>query len=83
MSNKRKEYFDRNYALECEVLNNKEDQKYLRDEFLYHKDTNPEGLSKEELGKIGKASKAKAASDNLKEKSAELLEIDGIITELE
>lgn len=70
--------FDRSYQLEQELITLKEDIGELKGEFSYHKDYCPNGLDKDDVKKIMKAAKAKAAQDNLKDKIAELTEIEEI-----
>ena len=75
--------FRRTYNLEQEVIQAKELQKDLKDEFTYHRELNTSGLDKEVVKKVIRAAKAKASQDDLKTKAAELVEIDEIISELE
>lgn len=75
--------FQRTYNLEQEVIQAKELQKELKEEFEYHKEFNTSGLDKKLVQKIMKAAKAKASQDDLKAKSEELLEINQLIEELE
>lgn len=75
--------FRRTYNLEQEVIQAKELQKDLKDEFTYHKELNTSGLDKDVVKKVIRAAKAKASQDDLKTKAAELVEIDEIISELE
>lgn len=77
------ELFKRTYNLEQEVIQAKELQKDLKDEFTYHKELNTSGLNKDIVKKVIRAAKAKASQDDLKTKAAELVEIDEIISELE
>ena len=75
--------FRRTYNLEQEIIQAKELQKDLKDEFTYHKELNTSGLHKDVVKKVIRAAKAKASQDDLKTKAAELVEIDEIISELE
>lgn len=75
--------FKRTYNLEQEVIQAKELQKELKNEFEYHKEFNTNGLDKEDVKKIMRAAKAKASQDDLKAKSEELLEIDALIEEFD
>lgn len=77
------ELFKRTYNLEQEVIQAKELQKDLKDEFTYHRELNTSGLDKDVVKKVIRAAKAKASQDDLKTKAAELVEIDEIISELE
>ena len=75
------ELFKRTYNLEQEVIQAKELQKDLKDEFTYHKEFCVDGLKKEDVAKIMKAARAKVKQDDLKQKAEELLEIDSLIDE--
>ena len=75
--------FRRTYNLEQEIIQAKELQKDLKDEFTYHKELNTSRLHKDVVKKVIRAAKAKASQDDLKTKAAELVEIDEIISELE
>ena len=77
------ELFRRTYNLEQEIIQAKELQKDLKDEFTYHRELNTSGLDKDVVKKVIRAAKAKASQDDLKTKAAELVEIDEIISELE
>lgn len=77
------ELFRRAYNLEREVLDAKELQKELKAEFMYDKELNTGGLEKKYTAKVIKAAKAKAKNDNLKQKAADLEELESIIEELE
>lgn len=77
----RQSLFDRTYQLEQEILTLQEDLKELKGEFVYDKTYNEQGLDKDVVSKIMKAAKSKVKQDNLKEKAAELLEIDTLIDE--
>ena len=70
--------FDRTYQLEQEILVLQEDLKEIKGEYVFHKEYNTDGFDKEEIAKIQKAAKAKAKSDDLKAKAAELNEIQQI-----
>lgn len=80
---KKIDLFKRMYNLEREVLDAKELQKELKDEFAFHKEFNPSGIDKKLVAKVMKAAKAKAGQDDLKGKASELQELDELITELE
>lgn len=75
MSQKAEDLFKRSYNLESEINMLSEDLKELKSEFTYDADTNPSGLSKDEVKKIMRAAKAKVKMDNLREKADELNEI--------
>lgn len=83
MSEQRKELFRRSYNLEQEIVQAQELLKDLKAEFSFDKEFNTKGLPKKDVAKIMRAAKAKAAQNNLKEKAEELLEVDGLISELE
>lgn len=74
--------FQRTYNLEQEVIQAKELQKELKEEFEYHKEFNTGGLPKDQVKKVMFAAKSKAKQDNLKQKVEDLLEIDALIDEL-
>lgn len=75
---KPEELFQRYYNLEREVLDAKELQKELKQEYR-QSDDNPRGIDKDELSKIIKAAASHAKNDNLKEKAEELQEIDSLV----
>lgn len=77
----KKELFNRIFQLECEVLTSQELQKEVKEEYTYDKDCNVNGVAKDEVAKIFKAAKSHAKESNLKEKAAELLELDTIVEE--
>lgn len=77
----RKELFTRIFNLECEVINAKELQKEVKEEYCFDKDVNVNGLPKDQVAKLIRAAKEHAKASNLKEKVAELVEIDHIIEE--
>ena len=81
-SEQRKELFQRIFELECEVLDAQEIQKEVKADYTYCKDTNVNGLEKEDVAKIIKAAKAHAKQVNMKEKIEELSELDSIVEEL-
>lgn len=83
ITEKAKTLFQRSYNLNQEIILLQESLKDIKNEFEYHKEFNTNGLPKEDVKRIMKASAAKAKSDDLKGKSAELLEIDQLISELE
>lgn len=82
VTEQRKELFQRIFNLECEVLDAQELQKEVRSEYTYCRDSNVNGLDKEEVAKIIKASKAHAKQVNMKEKADELMELDSLVSEL-
>ena len=75
MSQKQRDLFQRVYNLESEINILTEDLKEIKSDFTYDADTNPDGLSKDEVKKIMRAAKAKVKMDNLREKADELNEI--------
>lgn len=79
----KKNLFKRAYNLEQEIVQAQELLKDLKNDFSFDREFNTSGLPKKEVAKIMKASKAKAVQNNLKSKAEELLEIDGLISELE
>lgn len=79
----RKALFNRYYNLEQEVIQAKELQKELKNEFTYDKEFCVNGLTKDAVRDITKAAQAKARQDNLKEKAEELLAVHELISELE
>lgn len=70
--------YNRTYQLEQELLTLKEDLGELKNEFVFHKEYCVGGMPKEDVRKIMRAAKAKAAQDNLIEKIEELQEIEEI-----
>lgn len=63
MSMSQKELFDRLVTLETEKLTLAEDIKQLKDDAKYDEDTNPRGVSKEDIKLIGAAAKLEAKRD--------------------
>lgn len=76
-----KELFDRALNVEREILMLQTDLKELKSDFTYHEDNNPQGLEKEEVGKVMKAAKAAAKQDDLESKIIELQYINTFIGE--
>lgn len=76
-----RELFKRFYNLEREVLDAKELQKELKEEFTAS-EYNSGGLESKYVGKIIKAAKAQAKQDDLKTKVKDPQELDQIISEL-
>lgn len=77
------ELFNRFYSLEQEIIQAKELQKDLKNEFTFEKEFNSGGLDKDTVKKVSKAAAAKAKDDDLQGKAAELTEIYDLIAELE
>lgn len=63
MSMSQRELFDRLVTLETKKLTLAEDIKQLKDDAKYKEDTNPEGVSKEDIKLIGAAAKLEAKRD--------------------
>lgn len=76
-----KELFDRALNVEREILMLQVDLKEIKSDFTYHEDHNPQGLEKDEVGKVMKAAKAAAKQDDLESKIEELQYINTFIGE--
>lgn len=76
-----KDLFTRTFNLEREVLDAQELQKELKSDFTFDADLNTGGLPKDVVAKTMKAAKSYAKQVDLKEKAAELTELDSIIEE--
>ena len=63
MSISQRELFDRLVTIESEKLTLSEDVKSLKDDAKYDAETNPSGISKEDIKAISAAAKLKAKND--------------------
>ena len=83
MTTETKELFNTLLQLEREILLLQEQVKEVKTDATFHKDDNPSGMDKEDVGNIAKGAKAKAKSEDMLLKIEALQLIEQIIADNE